>query len=271
MRKYFLIIAACAYCMTLSSQNARPTPVIHLDFFKIAAADKAEYLAMQPDIKKMHEERLKAGKIHAWMLYEVLLPNGAAVEHNFVTVTLLKGYNDLETLIPDMADAFAKAVPDKNFAAFFAQAEKIGNRVQSIFQYNTAGHWQNGAPWADFKYVNASFMKVPEAQAGAFDEAFKHWEKVLNTRSDTGLDVGWQFGKNIHSNNTADLFNYTNFQFFSDFAQSANTRRANWLAAYQKAYPQATTQEIGEKFNELAVLRSVYRDELWKLTEIVKK
>jgi hypothetical protein len=267
-----LITFAVAVMLSFSvlSQNTPPTPVVETDYFKVKDADIPAYLAVEKDWKKVHEERLKTGKIYGWMMFEVLLPSGSQVDHNYVTVTIYRSYADVENMIPDMVAAFGKAFPTANVAEKMAKSNTLRDRLKTDFQYNTAGFWiGNAQRMPDFKYANVSMMKVEEANEGLFEEQFKYWHKILTARTELGYDIGWQYGKVIRSHGTSDPYSDYLLHFFSDFQQS-DREKGNWDKAAMKAYPTITPKEMGDKFSLLLKSRSVYRDELWRLVEVVK-
>jgi hypothetical protein len=266
-----LLTCAAVVLLTLSlfSQNNPPTPVVQFDFFKVKDQDITAFLTAEKEWKKVHEERIKTGKVYAWMLFEVILPSGNQVKSNYVTVTLYRSYADVETLIPDMVAAFGKAYPNVNVAEKFAKANTLRERVKSDFQHNTNGYWITKTGMADFKYANISMMKVEEANEGAFEEQIKYWEKVLTARTDMGLDVGWQYGKIIRSHGTSDPVSAYLVNFYADFKQS-DTEKGNWSKAMIQAYPSITPNEMSDKMTALFKSRSIYRDELWRLVEIAK-
>ncbi len=262
--------AVVLLCFPLFSQNNQPTAVVQFDFFKVQDQNIPAFLAVEKEWQKVHAERIKSGKVYAWMLFEVLLPNGSKVSSNYVTATLYRSYADVETLVPDMVAAFGKAFPTVNVGEKIAKSNALRDRIKTDFQYNTNGYWKGDAQrMADFKYVNVDMLKVEEANEEIFEDQFKYWDKILIARTELGYDVGWQYGKIIRSHGTSDPYSAYLVHFFSDFKQT-DTEKGNWDKAMMKAYPNITPKEMGEKVSELFKTRSVYRDELWKLIEIAK-
>lgn len=270
MKVLLSFVAVVLLCFSVFSQNNPPTAVVQFDFFKVQDQNISAFLAAEKDWKKVHEERVKTGKVYAWMLFEVILPSGSQVTSNYVTVTLYRSYADVETLVADMGAAFGKAFPNVNVSEKFAKANTLRDRVKTDFQHNTNGYWiGNAQRIADFKYANIAMWKVEEANEGAFEEQFKYWDKVLIARTEMGLDVGWQYGKIIRSHGSSDPVSAYLAHFYADFKQS-DTEIGNWDKAMMKAYPNTTPKEMGEKVAELFKTRSIYRDELWRLVEIAK-
>ena len=270
MRKFLSLATFLLLSIALFSQDTNPVAVAQNDYFKVKDQDIPAFLANEKEWKKVHEERVKTGKIFAWYLFEVLLPSGSQVDHNYVTVTLYRSYADIETLIPDIMAAWGKAFPDQNAQGKMVKANALRERVKTDFNYNEHGYWKTGTKGIpEFKYINASMVKVDEGKEAAYEEQFKYWEKILNARTDMGMDVGWQTGTLIRSHGTADPYSYYTFQFYSDFKQS-EFKMDSWYKAAMKAYPNGTPKDMGDKYADLLKIRSVYRDELWRVVDFAK-
>ena len=216
------LFSLSGYCQTTPPSAA----VMEVDYFKVKDENITAYLASEKDWHKVHEVRIKEKKVAAWMLFEVILPNGSQVDHNYVTVTFLNSYADLETVVPDMIAAMGKAFPTQNAAEKFAQSMSLRTRVKSEIVYNTFSHWKDNAPGLPFQYVNASFVKVDEGKEASFENQFNgYWKGVMTALVDLGYRQNFLVGERSRSHGTNDAYDYEVFESFKGFLNKRTLKR----------------------------------------------
>ena len=94
--KFFLtLIAFMAITFCAFSQNDDPSFYI-IETMKSKPGMTGEYVDAEMKVwKKLHQERMKQGKIVEWYFYEVRYPSGTSTAYDFVTVTGVKGWAGL--------------------------------------------------------------------------------------------------------------------------------------------------------------------------------
>lgn len=130
-------------------------------FMKVKSGMNAEYVKLEREIwKPIHQERVKQGKITGWQISEVMYPAGSDREYDFVVVSLVRGWKNIETMWDGM-DEIAKKVLTKEQLARMDKTEQTRDMirvelwaVEDMVFRNPNG----GAPW---KYMTVGFKDVP--------------------------------------------------------------------------------------------------------------
>lgn len=246
------------------SQNNNAQPYVRFDFIKVADGQLAEYAQIESEWNKVHESLKKSGKILRWMQYDVMLPSGAAVEHNFVTVTLYKDYATLENIVADLAQEFVKVYPDKNFYEFLAKTDKIRTRVKTEIFENQDGFWKDGE-FFKHKYARVDFMNTDWDRDEAYTKLEQNfWKPFHKKYMDAGHINGWQLCTKIFRSAT-DTYNKITISLYDNFAQSAQKDWGKVLRDTHKNLPDAA---FDAKIAETEKSREYKAVELWRLVKM---
>jgi hypothetical protein len=265
--KKILASALFVFAMSFSllAQDNTTQPIIRFDFIKVEPQKVSEYLKLENDWRKVHEAMRKEGKILRWMHYEVLLPSGSEVHHNYMTATIYKDYAALENIVPDLAVAFAKVYPERNFLDFLNKSDQIRNRVRTEVFQNTDGYW-NPKAFFQHKYARIDFMKTITQNTGAYLESEStFWKPAHKVAVENGQLNGWQLCSKLYASDQDD-YNRLTVSFFTSFAQS-NVQMLDFKAWLKKAHPGLTENDLMEKIGASLKLRNHYRSELIKLID----
>lgn len=97
-----------------------PRKTMEVNFMAIAPGKTAEYVRLETEVfKPVHEERIKAGEITGWGLYEVAYPWSDTRPYSYITTN---GFNDWDKMInSDYGGAYKKAFPKGDLNKLWAQ------------------------------------------------------------------------------------------------------------------------------------------------------
>lgn len=105
-----------------------------LDYMRAIAGKESDYVKMEREVfKPMHEERVKAGQITDWGLWEVVMPYASESAFGYVTST---GYLDWDKLLStDYGALYKKSFPK-------GDASKIGAMVNGSRTMVRSEYWR---------------------------------------------------------------------------------------------------------------------------------
>jgi hypothetical protein len=268
MKKVLLVLSfVFTGWLSTSAQDNTTQTMVRFDFIKVEPSKTAEYLKLESDWRKVHEVLRKEGKILRWMHYEVLLPSGSDVHHNYVTVQIYKDYASLENIVPELATAFAKVYPERNFLEFLSKTDQVRNRVRTEIFRNIDGYWNPNA-FFQHKYARMDFMKTTTENTSAYVASETNfWKPAHKVAVASGKLNGWQLCSKLFSADD-DEYNRLTVNFFTDFAQS-ETRQSDFEGWLRKAHPKLSDKELMEKLLGVIQLRSYHHSELIKLIDML--
>jgi hypothetical protein len=95
------------------SQQAAANPVVvEVSCMKVDPLKDEEYLKLEHDIwRPMHQERIRAGRLRSWTLYEVRYPAGSQRECDYRTVNTYGSLADIDRPIADIASKIHPNMP----------------------------------------------------------------------------------------------------------------------------------------------------------------
>lgn len=149
--------------MPSQAQQADEPSFFILDYMKVKPGQYGRYLDLEKKVwKKIHQERMKQGKITGWWLYSVRYPGGTDTEYDFITVNRVKGWNAIDSFYSGWGNAYRTL--SKEEAAFADSTEMIRDLVRTeVLSY------ENGAFKPDFEknpphYLVINYMDVPDGK-----------------------------------------------------------------------------------------------------------
>ena len=117
----FLAGSLSSAASTQAQQPQRPSVYV-VNFMKANPAKVEEYLKLERETwKPVHQERVRAGQMRSWALYNVQYPYGTSLEYDFVTIDTYASLADAER---DINPVFAKVHPS-------APLSDIGSRTEA--------------------------------------------------------------------------------------------------------------------------------------------
>lgn len=87
---WLITAMSCAVTGVVAAQSAeRPSKIYVVDFMKVEPGGEEHYVEVERKWwRPVHAERIRRGSMHAWSLYRVRYPDGAAKAYDFVTVNV---------------------------------------------------------------------------------------------------------------------------------------------------------------------------------------
>jgi hypothetical protein len=175
---------------TIQAQNDQPTFLI-VDYMKAKPGMNADYVKLEKVWKKLHDARVKAGKVSGWALLEVVSPYGTSTSHNYVTVQLCKGEDQLNAYFDgSMMDDVN--VLSKDDMAMAEKTEQYRDMVSSeVWLY------QDGIPsknWGEGTVQVFNFFALPEGKTTTdhVNMEKKIWMPLHQARIDDNRLGGWE-------------------------------------------------------------------------------
>jgi hypothetical protein len=268
MKKTLLVFSIVfAAWLNATAQDNTTQPYLQFDFHKVSEDKVGEYLKIESDWKKVHEQQKKDGKIARWMLYEVMLPNGTAAEHNYITVVIYPKYEYLETIVPDLVSAFGKVYPDRNFGEYYAKTNQVRNRLRTEIFANTDGYW-NPKAFFQHKYARLDYFKTDAQNPAAYlDGEINFWKPAHIASVEMGIKNGWQLCSKLYISNS-NPYTHMTASFMTDFIQT-NTKLSDFEKSVKKAFPTLSDKQLIEKLGAVLKSREFTHTELIKLIDSI--
>jgi hypothetical protein len=110
----------------LTQQQA--SPVYLVNFMKAQPGKVGDYLRLERDIyMPVHQELVRAGRMHSWAVYAVQYPYGTASEYDFVTIDAYASLADTDRPTDDI---FRKVHPNLTLEQIDTQTEGARSLVR---------------------------------------------------------------------------------------------------------------------------------------------
>lgn len=148
---------------TLEAQNEAPMYAT-VDYMNVKPGMGADYIKLEQIWKKLHQARINAGLMDAWMLQEVVLPYGTHAEYNYVTVNVFRGAKKL-------ASHFDNVMPEGWEKLLTAEEVALVNRTGEIRDLVKSEVWQvqevaRTAQWVKGEVHVVNYFKTKEGFTG---------------------------------------------------------------------------------------------------------
>lgn len=242
---FSLIISQNAFCQNLIGV---------VDYMKVENED--QYLEMEYQWKKIHEERLKEGQIRGWAVYQIMFKT-AEDPYNFVTISLYDAMSKLGKKVPRETMEAAYPGKSKDDWKEFDKATEDSRKLVSSGVF----HQQLSTSPDSINIVNYYVVNEINVKPGKSKEYLQieeeiylplHMEDVKNNnRLDWSLWAKWP-------GNMKD-FQYVSADAYKDLDQIT---QPDYISYFEKIHPGVDSDEISEKIEELRILVNT---EMWKM------
>ncbi len=255
-----LKLGMVAFAMLVFSSLAMGQTAI-VDYMRIKPGDDSKYLAVEKEWMKIHEARLKAGKIISWTLYQNMYA-GADEGFQYATVTI---YKDFAATEEDSYTAASKeAYPDysdKDWDKFFARTEE--SRVlgsSEVFHRVTGTDPKLGASAV---YLDIDAMRVKPGGSDSYESLEKDiYKKLQESRVKDGEMQVWSIWAKWPGNQTD--YQYVAVNSYTSIAQMM---KGDYAKTLKKVFPAMKPAELAAKTN---AARTQTESWLWKKIETVQ-
>ncbi len=245
---FYLFLSVCTY------RNYAQTLIGVVDYMH--AENPEAYIKIEEQWKKVHEERIKAGMIVGWAVYQVMFKT-VGDPYNFVTISWYDGFSKLDKGISD--EIIKAAHPDmsnKEWKQFVDQTEKTRKMTASgVFhqRLSCSGNLDQNGAYYILNEINVVPGKSNEYLALLEDIYKPVYEEEIkgNRRTSWSLWAKWPG-------------NMKDFQYITaeGFVSLDQIEYANFSSSFANLHPGKNPDDIG---NQIENLRTLVKSEMWKI------
>lgn len=265
VKSLLLLAALLMSSFMIIGQNTEQTFFI-VETMKSAPGKTDEYVKAEREVwKRIHQERIKQGLITGWNLYAVRSPSGASAPYDYVTVTLVQGWNKLENPYGTMLAGGAEKFLTKEQLAVANGTGKLRDLTTSTLFYGAdfvAADPKNTTP---AKYQMVNYMKVKEGMTEEYMNMETQLVKPMYVEMmKTGNRSAWGlYGRVIGGSNQP--FDFVTTDFFNKWSDM-NTS-GSYSKTLEKVHPKMSMAYFEKRINES---RDLVNQELWELIDFVR-
>lgn len=237
-----------------------PPRIAEVLLMKVAPQNAAEFEKQVKEVwLPVNQARKQSGRITAWQFYRVDF-TGSADEYNYAAVSF---YDDWKKTEPNerAAELIKATLPKADPAAILMKTRSMVDFVRVALYEQVDGV---AKPDARVKYLMVNFMKVKEGMNAAYmDSETKDWKPIHKEMVDTGKRAGWGLWSLAYPGGTSTSHDYVTTDSYESYAQLYESM----MDAFKKTYP---NQEVTPFIQKTEKARSIVRQELWELVEIIQ-
>lgn len=234
--------------------------MVTLDYHKPEPGKTQEYLRMERQLwKPVHQERVDKGKITSWKLYRVSYPNGDKQEYDYVTMTDLANFADLEA--PYAGIDIAAVLGESKFKEMRGMTSAVQKLVRSdtlAIQLSTANWSESANQTLEVHYLKA----FPGKAADLLKAQREFYWPMGEERVKSGSQLSWATSVVRYPQALDHPYSHVSFNGYGS------------LAEMEKPMASELADKWGPKFNEINVMlgasRSRVKGELWRLVDQTK-
>jgi hypothetical protein len=239
------------------------------DFRNIAQEHIEDYLKVEKFWKSIHQERIKDGRMTAWLLLKVVNEEQKDIPYNYITLNV---YPDMEKVSnggptgEDFNNAHGDQKSEEEIQAMRALTQKVNNIIRSDL------HTTISSIYSLTKYRRANFMKTAPGQRDAFVESRQEFTHPIFNRMIHDINApmsGWILNEVVTPDGTEKEYDYVSYDLFKD---KADINRSNPNKNYGKlAHPSLSIGEVQAIFNKNRAMRKMVKREVWEVVDYAFK
>ena len=245
-----------------------PPKYVLLEFIKYEPGKAAEYRKIEQEIwQPIHRERMKAGIIRSWSLWDRTLPGGAAYDYDALIVTTFYDFTHVGNPYPAglALRAHPNLKPEQVAEATGARTTATRRMVKTeLVTVLAATIWP--APDQPMpRFLLVGYMQPTYGMTNKYVALERNaWKPVQQERVNQGILRLWiLLGANIPTG-TDRPYSHMTFEAYDKFEQLENRYPASVL---DKAAPAEKRDEVA---TQTAALRKQVRTELYTLVDAVR-
>ncbi|CAN5159521.1 hypothetical protein BH23BAC1_BH23BAC1_27760 [soil metagenome] len=230
-----------------------------VEFMKVPPGNGAKYMETEKAWKKIQEERLKAGLIEGWTLYQNMFA-GADEDYQYVTVTRYKNMAAYEK--SGFEEAAKKAFPeytDKDWDDFYRKTgeSRVLSKADVYHQVMRAD-----GPVKPLPYLQISIMKVSPGNEQAYLDLEKSIYKPFHEALiKNGKMESWSVWSKYPGNLKEDQF--TTVNGYSSLEQAESQDGAKVFASL---FPEMNINDVMKQTEAARTMTEVY---IWRAIDYV--
>ena len=229
-------------------------------YMKVAPGGSGDYTELEKFWKPIHQERVNAGNILGWFLYEVESPRGSEVHHNYVIVTVYPSFEATRNSYPE--GVWEKVHPGMNWEEVSARTLAARDNVRGE-TWREVVRLPGKQPESPAKFLQVAYMKVPVGGVQQYLELEKLWMKIHETRIADGTLKNWGvYGLRFPGGSGTKY----DFAAVSGYESFGDLNKFDFPGAVSKANLGMEPDKVGEM--TMAARDNVHA-ELWRLVDYV--
>lgn len=259
-----LFITSSFFSNTAIAQQEDPPVYFSVAYMKVKPENVADYKKLEAVWKKMHEMRVKDGKLSNWFFYEILSPFGSSTEYNFIAMNQYVGremYADSYES-GSMMSFFDKLTPEEQ-----ELVKRTGELREMVKEeiYRARDFTGNGSNKPS-KICVVNYMKLKEGYRGRDLGKMEntYWKPLHEHRIKESQMAGWGMYSKELPYGTASEYSVTTVDFFDSISQMLALPDNNFLAQFKKVHPD---KKIEDMMEETGKVRSLVKAEVWRLID----
>ena len=168
--------------------------------------------------KAIHQERIKDGRMTAWLLLKVVNEEQKDIPYNYITLNV---YPDMEKVSDggptneDFTNAHSDQYSEQEIQAMGALTRKVNNIIRSDLLKSISSIYSLN------KYRIANFMKTAPGQRDAFIESRQEFTRPIFSRMIHDINApmsGWILNELVTPDGTEKEYDFVSFDLFKDKA-----------------------------------------------------
>ena len=262
IKSLFLLAAFIMSSFIVIAQNTEQTFFI-VETMKAAPGKSDEYVKAEREVwKRIHQERIKRGLIIGWNFYAVLSPAGSSVPYDYVTVTLVQGWNKLENPWGNMLAEGAEKLLTKEQLAIANVTGTLRNLTTSTVYYGADYVAADPKATTPAKYQMINYMKVKDGMTEEYLNMETKLVKPMHVEMmKTGGHSAWGLYGRVFGGDGLP-FDFVTSDYFNKWSDM-NTG-GSYSKALEKVHPDMGMSYLEKRINET---RHLVNRELWELID----
>ena len=270
-----LMVVLVVSCTTTQKPASNPLPqtktsnFVVTDFRNIAQENVEDYLKVEKFWKAVHQERIKDGRMTAWLLLKVVNDEKKDIPYNYITLNV---YPDMEKVSnggpteEDFANAHGDQKSEQEIQAMGVLTQKVNNIIRSDLSTTIS------SIYSLTKFRRANFMKTGPGQRDAFVESRQGFIQPIFSRMIHDINApmsGWILNELVTPDSTEKEYDFVSFDLFKD---KADIGRANPNKNYTKlAHPNLSNEEVQVISKKNTGMRKMVKREIWEVLDYAFK
>jgi hypothetical protein len=277
MKNIILLLMAglIVSCTTTQKSASDPLPqtktsnFVVTDFRNIAQENVEDYLKVEKFWKAVHQERIKDGRMTAWLLLKVVNDEKKDIPYNYITLNV---YPDMEKVSnggpteEDFVNAHGDQKSEQEIQAMGVLTQKVNNIIRSDLSTTIS------SIYSLTKYRRANFMKTAPGQRDAFVESRQGFIQPIFSRMIHDINApmsGWILNELVTPDGAEKEYDFISYDLFKD---KADIGRANPNKNYTKlAHPNLSNEEVQVISKKNTGMRKMVKREVWEVVDYAFK
>ena len=273
MKNIILLLMAGLIVSCTTTQKPAPDPLsqtknsnyVVADFRNIAQEHIEDYLKVEKFWKSIHQERIKDGRMTAWLLLKVVNEEQKDIPYNYITLNV---YPDMEKVSnggptgKDFNNAHGDQKSEEEIQAMRALTQKVNNIIRSDL------HTTISSIYSLTKYRRANFMKTAPGQRDEFVESRQEFTQPIFNRMIHDINApmsGWILNEVVTPDGTEKEYDFVSYDLFKD---KADIKRPNPNKNYGKlAHPNLSNEETRAIYKKNGEMRTMVKREIWEVLD----